>query len=448
MFRTFTTPSGVIDLEEQRVKKTLAVLTITVLAASALWIATAPPSYYEPAGLRVLGAPPEALLRADVGDVIKTQLVTIAPEIPGNDENLVLPGTGNVLVSGRDEWIWQVNVESQTAEKIAYAPVSPTGTRPVPGKPDQVYFCMARLDFHTYENPPGVYRLDLKTRTFTPVVTQVPLTGHMREDGLEQPNFTQVDEERVYPEPLMNTPVARLDANNSRTLQFCNDLDVTPDGRYIYITEPFSHPKASSGLGAFGDGITLARNGRIWRYDTHTRSIGLVVENIVFADGILIEYDEQAQPTSLLISETVNFRIGRAYLQGERAGGYEVLWDDLPGLPDGIDRDDQGRIWIGLIKDRTPLITWMHRNPWVKPLILRIPPQWLPASRGTAILGLSPDASEIIAYSHHDGSRILDISVVAPAGDRLYLPSFHKDNAGLHYLPIDALLGTREDTAP
>lgn len=421
-------------------KKMLIGLSVVLGLVAVAWLATTPPSYYEPAPPRIIGEVPAELTAATLGDVIRDAGVSIASGLPGHDEVLPLPGTDDVLVSGRDEWIWRIDVARDTAEKLAYSPVSPTGAHTIPGRPDAVYYCMARLDYHEYDENPGLYLLDLETREFTPVVTRVPLTGTMRADGLEIPNHDQPFEDLVHTTPLKNTPHAKLDAANSRPMQFCNDLDVSSDGRYVFMTEPFSNPKASSGLGAMPEGITLARNGRVWRYDSVTTEVGLVLENNVFADGILVEEDAQGRVTALLIAETVNFRIGRAHLAGPRAGAYDRLWDNLPGLPDGMDRDSEGRIWIGIIKDRTPLMTWMHANPWIKPLLLRIPAQMLPRTMGTGLLALSPDASEILAYSHHDGSRVVDISVVAPGGDKLFLPSFYKDNRGLHYVPIDAVL--------
>ncbi|TGM74465.1 SMP-30/gluconolaconase/LRE-like region [Leptospira mtsangambouensis] len=418
------------------------VVTIFVVLS---WLLTTPPSYNEVSKARLVEEMPMELKNADIGDLISTDIVDLGKEIPGHDEIIGIPGTNKVLVSARDEWIWLVDLDTNTAEKFAESPVSPTGATLVPGKKDQLYFCMARLDYNKYQKNPGLYVLDLNSKKFEEIVTRVPITGNMREDGLEIPNQKSEDQVVVYSNPLKNTKVSDLYGEGSRPLQFCNDLAVSKDGRHVYITEPFSHPKASSGLGAFAEGITLAHNGRVWRYDTEKKTIGLVIENIVFADGILIEYNKNGEEESLLISETVNFRMGRASLFGPNQGKYTVLWDNLPGLPDGLDRDKDGRVLVALIKDRTGLMNWLHRNPWIKPLILRIPPTWLPKSKGTGILVLSPDASEVIAYSHHNGTKILDVSVVAPVGDKFFLPSFYKDNTGIHYIPMNSLLLKSKD---
>jgi len=173
-------------------KKTLTGLGIIAALGGTIWVATAPPSYYEPAGPRTVGSMPDEVRQADIGDVIKTRLISLVPELPGHDEILALPGTDKVLVSGRDEWIWLVDTEERTAQRLAYSPVSPTGAHVVPGRADQIYFCMARLDYHEYEHNPGLYMLDLNTKKFTEIATRVPLTGRLREDGLELPNFERV----------------------------------------------------------------------------------------------------------------------------------------------------------------------------------------------------------------------------------------------------------------
>lgn len=419
--------------------KKLLLLVAGLLVA--IWLATTPASYHEVGAHRIIGEVPAPLQSADVGDVIAEHSRTIADALPGHDEVLPIPGTDSVLVSARDEWIWKVDTTTGQAVKLAFSPVSPTGAKMQPGSDRFAYYCMARLDYHEYEHGPGLYRLDIQEGTFEPLVTRVPITGTLRDDGLELPNYDVANVAKVYPQPFKETAVSKLNDSNSRMMQFCNDLDVSRSGKYIYMSEPFSHPKASSGLGALPEAITLARNGRVWRYDTETGAVGLVVENSIFADGVLIEYDDQGNEESLLLTETVNFLISRAHLNGSRSGHYDILWDNLPALPDGLDRDSEGRIWVGLIKERSSMITWLHENPWIKPLVLRIPARWLSeASGGTGFMVLSKGADKIVAYSYHDGSKVRDLSVVVPVNGKLFLSSFFKDNAGLHYVPLETVL--------
>ena len=80
---------------------------------------------------------------------------------------------------------------------------------------------MARLDYHEYDRGPGLYRLDIEEGTFQPILTRVPLTGTMRQDGLELPNYDQPDKAKVYARPFKEIHVGELTPSNSRPMQFC-----------------------------------------------------------------------------------------------------------------------------------------------------------------------------------------------------------------------------------
>ncbi|PJZ28255.1 SMP-30/gluconolaconase/LRE-like region, partial [Leptospira kmetyi] len=117
----------------------------------------------------------------------------------------------------------------------------------------------------------------------------------------------------------------------------------------------------------------------------------------------------------------------------------EILFENLPGLADGLERDDRGRIWVGIIKRRSSLINLVHANAWLKPFLLSLPQKILPISKKTGILVLDSKAQKPLYYFMHDGSKIADISVSVPFEGRVYFPSFDKTSRGLFSLSIDDL---------
>jgi len=404
--------------------------SIPVIVIAAWWFGSAPAAHTVSAPAHFIGAVPAAVTAADQGDLIKGQATRMAPELPGHDEVLLQEDLGRAYVSARDGWVWRVDLHNGTAERFAKAPLSPTGARLVPGNPHEAYFCMARLDDQQYPDSvnPGIYKLDLRSARFTPVALRVPLLPSLGSaEGV------------VHVPPRGTLKLAVMTDANSRPVQFCNDLDVSADGQRLYMSEPYPWPDAAAGTGAVSEAISLARNGRLWLFDLQAGTAGLVAEDFVFVDGVLLENGEDGKESAVLISETPKFRLSRLHLSGPKAGTSTLLWDALPGMPDGLDRDAQGRVWVALIKSRSPLMTWMHANPWIKPLMLRIPQSLLPVDKSTSILLLSSDAGRVLAYINHDGLQVSDLSVVVPGLQRIYLSSFDKNNHGLVSMPYPPL---------
>ncbi len=413
---------------------------VAVLLIAGWWIATEPPAYIEiaPPYESLQDAAPAAVLAADAGDYVLANLRTQPSELPGYDEVVLREDQNAAYVTAMDGWIWKVDLASGQAERFADPPLMPAGARLDPTDPDRLYVCAARLYGARYdeEERPGVYWLDVSATPTTgvrpvhPVALRVPLPP---------PRAAQAGAEGMLFAPGTTPTVAIDDANPaaSRDIAFCNDLDVSRDGRRIYFTEPFAYENASMGAGAFREAIALGRNGRLWQLDLDRGTVSLVAQNYTFIDGVLLEHGAaaDAREKSVLVTETVKFRILRFYLDGERATRDEILWESLPGLPDGIDRDAQGRIWVGLVKTRSKVGTWVHKHPWIKPLLLRLPHALLPVPKQTGLIALSPDASRVLFYSVHDGSRVADISVVTPGKDALYPANFDLAQRGFHRLP-------------
>ena len=141
--------------------KNFALVCVFLIAIA--WLVTRPASYHEVGESRNLGEMPLALIEADIGDIISRYLVTIGKEVPAHDEVLQVTGTDKVLVSARDELIWEVDINTGKASRLAYSPVSPTGAKMVPGSDRLAYYCMARLYYNEYQHDPGLYLLNLET---------------------------------------------------------------------------------------------------------------------------------------------------------------------------------------------------------------------------------------------------------------------------------------------
>ena len=85
----------------------------------------------------------------------------------------------------------------------------------------------------------------------------------------------------------------------------------------------------------------------------------------------------RSKEQSVLVIQTSLFRLARLYVRGPKADTSEVVLNRLTGTPDVMDRDAQGRLWLAMFLERGKLLTWLHKNAWLKPPFMRLPAQLL-----------------------------------------------------------------------
>jgi sugar lactone lactonase YvrE len=355
-------------------------------------------------------------------DFIYDTVKTVAPEIKGYDDVLLQEDVGLAYLTGRDGWIWKVDLKTGKAERFVDVPVMAAGIHRIPGEKSKVILTNSRRGGATFPKSEkvGLYTLDLATKEVTPLVVRVPHSADVSKPTV----FATAKQKRVR--------VDSLNESNSRPLAVCNDAAVSADGKRIYFTESYVADGATmGGIGSLRTVVMLGNTGRLWMYNAADKTVGLVANGYAFTDGILMEGDGKGPEESVLLTDNARFQLHRVHLTGARAGESEVLWSDLPGLADGMRRDSKGRIWLTIITNRGSQLTWAHAHPEVKPFLMKHP-QLVSLPPITSLLLLSPDASTPLWYTEHPQTRVTAIAAVTPGKSGLYLANFSDRTPGLH----------------
>lgn len=217
--------------------------------------------------------------------------------------------------------------------------------------------------------------------------------------------------------------------------RFTDDVDIAPDGR-IYFTDASSRFRQPDYI---LDLLEMRPHGRLLRYNPRTRRTEVLLANLHFANGVAVS----PAGDYVLINETWKYRILKYWITGPRAGQAEVFADNLPGFPDNLAVDDQGRYWVAFPTLRNAQVDSMHRKPWLKNLVAKLPDSLKPQPQEYGLV-VAFDASGRMITSLHDtrGTHLQEITSVNPHDGVLYFGSLHNDRIGR--LPLHAIPGLGE----
>ena len=145
--------------------------------------------------------------------------------------------------------------------------------------------------------------------------------------------------------------------------------------------------------------------GRLLKYDAVTKQVTVLKDGLPYPNGVAVSYDR----TFIVVAHTVPCQAHRYYLQGPKAGHYELL-ADLPGYPDNVRRDGKGGYWVALNQEKgRPGATTAP----VKHLV------------GVRLDGGGVEVEELTA------ARGVTLSEVAENGNKLWLGSVELDYIGV-----------------
>ena len=141
-------------------------------------------------------------------------------------------------------------------------------------------------------------------------------------------------------------------------INYANDLDVAEDGT-IYFTSSTAGVVAQHPDGFYDTMRSFLLNmcaadhtGRLLKRDRATGRTSEVMTGLWYANGVALAHDGE----SVLVVETMGFRVLQHWLSGPKAGQTDTLIEKLPGFLDGITRSADGNYWLCLVAPLSPLV--------------------------------------------------------------------------------------------
>jgi len=220
------------------------------------------------------------------------------------------------------------------------------------------------------------------------------------------------------------TILATEDENGKKFL-VPNDVDIASDGM-IYFSNTssdvqFSRKKARKVI------FEVRPDGGLYRYDPNTGKVETLIDGAYFANGVAVSKNDDF----VLMVELTKYRIVRYWLKGEKKGQTEVFIDNLPGLPNGIARRDDGSFWLGFTTRRDDLLDKFQPKPGMKKLIYAIP-IWLQPKQESfgMIMNISEEGEILKTYYDTSGKIVSEASSVEEHNGFLYLGGDLTDHIG------------------
>jgi sugar lactone lactonase YvrE len=221
--------------------------------------------------------------------------------------------------------------------------------------------------------------------------------------------------------------------DDSHVINYANDLDIASDGT-IYFTSSTAGVVAQHPSGFYDTMRSFLLNmcsgdhtGRLLAHHPKSGATKEVLSGLWYANGVAMAHDEQ----SVLVVETMGFRVVRHWLAGPKQGQSETVISHLPGFPDGITRSSDGNYWLCLVAPISPLVKLLPSlgttlryalsHLVTSSLAKHIVKTW------GCVIKLSPEGEVLGTLMDIQGARVSSVSAVTEFEGSLFLGNLKGD---------------------
>ncbi|CAN4083550.1 unnamed protein product [Withania somnifera] len=144
-------------------------------------------------------------------------------------------------------------------------------------------------------------------------------------------------------------------------LKLADAVDVAEDGM-IYFSDASYKYNIEEFMYDFLEGRPY---GRLLSYDPSTKQTKTLLGDLYFANGVAVSPDQN----SVVFCETPLRKCKKYYIKGERKGSVDIFVENLPGFPDNIRYDGEGRYWIAFASEKTYAWDLAQRYPFIRKIM-------------------------------------------------------------------------------
>ena len=212
------------------------------------------------------------------------------------------------------------------------------------------------------------------------------------------------------------------DTVDDTRIVYADDVDVAENGMIYFsdATTKFS-AKAYGGTlsGSLLEILEHKGNGRLLAYNPTTQVTSVLMDGLIFANGVAISENQKY----VLVNETGSYRVLRYFIAGPKTGLVDVFIDNLPGFPDNIATAPDGGYWIGFASPRSASLDDLSNTPFLRKVVQRLPASLRPKAKAYShVIKLNEQGKVTSDLQDPSGNYPLTTGVLETA-DMLYISS-------------------------